>query len=58
MLKLYTTFGKYIPEGIHYCDYRCIDEYDVRKLNSQPLRDLETDDLIPCDGRIYTHVER
>ncbi len=56
--KLYITFSIYTTEGIHYCDCGCIDENDVKKLSSKPLRELETDDLISYQGSaLYTWGE-
>ncbi|MES2620627.1 MAG: hypothetical protein V4615_07235 [Bacteroidota bacterium] len=53
--NLYETFSKYSTVGIHYCDCGCIDEGDVKKLNSKPLRELEADDLISYHGSaLYT----
>ena len=38
--NLYNVFGKYTADGIHHCNCGCIDEEDVKKLNSKPLRQL------------------
>lgn len=53
--SLYKTFGNYTTAGIHHCDCGCIDEDDVKKLSSKPLRQLEADDLISYHGSaLYT----
>ena len=53
--NLYSTFGKYTTDGIHHCNCGCIDEADVKKLSSKPLRQLEEDDLIAYHGSaLYT----
>ena len=53
--NLYLTFSKYTTVGIYHCDCGCIDEVNVKKLNSKPLRELETDDLISYHGSaLYT----
>jgi len=52
---LYMTFSKYTTVGIYHCDCGCIDENDVKKISSKPLRELETDDLISYHGSaLYT----
>jgi hypothetical protein len=56
--NLYETFSKYTTERIHYCNCGCIDENDVKKLSSKPLRELEADDLISYHGSaLYTWGE-
>ena len=56
--NLYQTFSKYTTVGIHHCDCGCIEEDDVKKLRSKPLRELETDDLISYHGSaLYTWGE-
>lgn len=56
--NLYLTFEKYTTEGIEHCDCGCIDENDVKKLNSKPLRDLTEDDLVIYHGKsLYTWGE-
>ena len=53
--NLYTTFSQYTTEKMQYCDCGCIDEKDVKKLNSKKLRDLEEDDLVSYHGSaLYT----
>lgn len=53
--NLYETFSKYTTEGIHYCNCGCINEDDVKKLNSKPLRELEAYDLVSYHGSaLYT----
>jgi hypothetical protein len=53
--NLYDAFSQYTTLGIHHCDCGCIDEEDVKKLHSKPLRQLEVDDLSSYHGSaLYT----
>ncbi|MEI6949748.1 hypothetical protein V9K67_21350 [Paraflavisolibacter sp. H34] len=47
---LYSTFSQYTTLGIQHCDCGCIDEEDVMKLHSKPLRELNEDDLVSYHG--------
>jgi hypothetical protein len=52
---LYLTFSPYTTNGIHFCNCGCIDEQDVKKLHSKPLRWLTKYDLISYHGSaLYT----
>jgi hypothetical protein len=53
--NLYEVFADYTTIGIHHCTCGCINEENVRKLHSKPLRELETDDLVSYQGSaLYT----
>ncbi len=56
--NLFITFSQYTTSGIHYCDCGCVDEEDVKKLHSKPLRQLETEDIAVFHGKaLYTWGE-
>ncbi|MDF1699112.1 MAG: hypothetical protein P1U56_24880 [Saprospiraceae bacterium] len=53
--QLYSTFSKYSPSDMYYCDCGCIDVEDVKKLASKPLKVLEEDDFVSYHGSaLYT----
>jgi hypothetical protein len=53
--NLYNAFSEYTTLGIHHCDCGCIDEEDVKKLYSKPLKQLQVDDLSSYHGSaLYT----
>jgi hypothetical protein len=56
--NLYLIFSKYTTEGIHFCNCGCINEEDVKKLNSKQLKELEQNDLASYHGSaLYTWGE-
>lgn len=53
--NLYSTFAPYTTMGIHHCTCGCINEEDVKKLHSKPLRELQSEDLVSYHGSaLYT----
>lgn len=53
--SLYSTFSKYSPSDMYHCTCGCIDEEDVKKLASKPLRQLGYDELVSYQGSaLYT----
>lgn len=53
--NLYHIFNAYTTSNMHYCDCGCIDERDIKKLASKPLKLLEEDDFSSYHGSaLYT----
>ena len=53
--NLYQAFSQYTSANMHYCDCGCIDDNDVKRLASKPLRELEEEDFTTYHGdAIYT----
>ena len=55
---IYSVFSKYTTSNMHYCQCGCIDEEDVKKLASKPLKELEENDFSSYHGSaLYTWGE-
>lgn len=56
--NLYSVFSVYYSSDMHYCDCGCVDEGEVKKLNSKMLKDLREDDFCTYHGSaLYTWGE-
>ena len=53
--NLYSVFGDYSLEGMHYCQCGCTDKADVDRLMNKKLEEIDDADLIPYHGSaLYT----